>query len=159
LVDTVTLDFSKDLGAPMGAMLLGGKQHITQARRIRKSIGGGMRQAGVLSAAARVAVEEQFGPGDRGKAAKLRRVHEMAKDVGEMWESKGGRVAKDIETNQVWIDLQALGIKSEEWNEIGRRYGVKLDGPRLVLHHQISDEAIQKLGLAFDAVLSRGVEL
>jgi threonine aldolase len=118
-----------------------------------------MRQAGVLSAAARVAVEEQFGPGDRGKAAKLRRVHEMAKDVGEMWESKGGRVAKDIETNQVWIDLQALGIKSEEWNEIGRRYGVKLDGPRLVLHHQISDEAIQKLGLAFDAVLSRGVEL
>jgi threonine aldolase len=38
LVDTVTLDFSKDLGAPMGAMLLDGKQHITQARRIRKSI-------------------------------------------------------------------------------------------------------------------------
>jgi threonine aldolase len=159
LVDTVTLDFSKDLGAPMGAMLLGKKEHIAQARRIRKSIGGGMRQAGVLSAAARVAVEEQFGPGDRGQAIKLCRVHKMAKDVGKMWESRGGKVTKDIETNQVWIDLHTMGIKSEEWNEIGRKHGVKLDGPRLVLHHQISEEGIRKLGLVFDAVVSRTVEL
>jgi threonine aldolase len=157
LVDTVALDFSKDLGAPMGAMLLGNSEHIAQARRIRKSIGGGMRQAGVLSAAARVAVEEQFGPGDCGKAGKLRRVHEKAKEVGEMWQSRGGKLTKDIETNQVWIDLQALGIKDEEWNEIGKSYGVKLDGPRLVFHHQIGSEAIQQLGQAFDTAISRSL--
>jgi threonine aldolase len=158
LVDTVTVDFSKGSGAPMGTMLLGNSEHIAQARWIRKSIGGGMRQAGVLSAAARVAVEEQFGPGDCGQAGKLRRVHENAKEVGEMWQSKGGTLTKDIETNQVWIDLQALGIKDEEWNKIGRSQGVSLDGSRLVFHHQIGDEAIQQLGRAFDTILSRAAE-
>lgn len=154
LVDTVAVDFSKDLGAPMGAMLLSKSEHIVQARRIRKSIGGGMRQAGVLSAAARVAVEEQFGPGDYGQSGKLRRVHEIAKEVGKMWQSRGGKITKDIETNQVWIDLQALGIKDKEWNEIGRSKGVSLDGPRLVIHHQISDEAIYQLGRTFDAIMA-----
>jgi threonine aldolase len=158
LVDTVTLDFSKNLGAPMGAMLLGKKELIAQARRIRKSIGGGMRQAGVLSAATRVAVEDMFGTGDCGQAVELRRVHEMARDVGKMWESRGGRITKPVETNQVWIELHALGIKREEWNKIGRSHGINLDGPRLVLHHQVSEEAIQKLGLAFDTVFSRAAK-
>jgi threonine aldolase len=155
LVDTVSLDFSKDLGAPMGAMLLGTSEHIAQARRVRKSIGGGMRQAGVLSAAARVAVEDQFGPGEHGQAGKLKRVHQIAKDVGKIWQSKGGNLTKDIETNQIWVNLKALGIEDEEWNEIGRDHGVSLDGPRLVIHHQISDEAVQQLERAFDTAISR----
>jgi threonine aldolase len=158
LVDVVALDFSKGLGAPMGAMLLGKKEHIAQARWIRKSIGGGMRQAGVLTAAARVAVEEQFDSGRYGQAIKLSRVHKIAKNVGRMWESKGGRVTKDVETNQVWIDLDALGIKREEWNEIGKSHGITLDGPRLVLHYQISEEALQKLEQAFDVAISRAAE-
>jgi threonine aldolase len=155
LVDTIAVDFSKDLGAPMGAMLLGSSEHMHQARWIRKSIGGGMRQAGVLSAAARVAVEEQFGYGESGQAGKLRWVHDKAKDVGQMWELKGGKLTKNVETNQVWIDLKVLGIEDEEWNEIGRDHGISLDGPRLVLHHQIADDAIQRLGEAFDTVFSR----
>lgn len=158
LVDTVTVDFSKDLGAPMGAMLLGGSAHIAHARWIRKSNGGGMRQAGVISAAARVAVEEQFGSGDCGQAGKLRQVHENAKKVGEMWQRRGGKFTKEIETNQVWIDLQALGIEDEEWNEIGKSQGVSLDGLRLVFHHQIGEEAIVQLGRVFDIVISRTTE-
>jgi threonine aldolase len=158
LVDTVSLDFSKGLGAPMGAMLVSTCEYIAQARWIRKSIGGGMRQAGVLSAAARVAVQDQFGYGENGQAGKLRQVHENAKKVGEMWQRKGGKLTQDIETNQVWINLQALGIKDEDWNEIGRRHGVRLDGPRLVLHHQIEDKAIQQLGQAFDTAIARAAE-
>jgi threonine aldolase len=158
LVDTISVDFSKDLGAPMGAMLLGSSEHIAQARWIRKSIGGGMRQAGVLSSAARVAVEEQFGHGEFGQAGKLRRVHAKAKEVGQMWKCKGGQLDKDVETNQVWINLRALGIDNEEWNEIGRSHGISLDGPRLVLHHQIADDAIQRLGEAFDTVISRAAK-
>ncbi|KAH7412088.1 pyridoxal phosphate-dependent transferase [Phaeosphaeria sp. MPI-PUGE-AT-0046c] len=72
LVDTLAVDFSKDLGAPMGAMLLGSSAYIAQASWTRKSIGGAMRQAGVLTAAARVAVDEQFGEGEYGEARKLR---------------------------------------------------------------------------------------
>jgi threonine aldolase len=158
LVDTVSLDFSKDLGAPMGAMLLGDNEKISQARWIRKSIGGGMRQAGILSAAARVAFEDQFGPDDNGRSGKLRRVHEKASEVGRMWQSKGGRLTKDIETNQVWIDLHTLGINDQEWNDIGRDFDIKLDGPRLVMHHQIEDDAIERLGCAFDTVILRAAE-
>jgi len=158
-VDIVTMDFSKGLGAPMGAMLLGSKELIAQARRVRKSIGGGMRQAGVVTAAARAAVEESFGSGDFAQTGRLRRVHEVTKDVAKMWEIKGGRVTKDVETNLMWVDLRALGIEREEWNEIGKRHGILLDGPRLVFHYQICEEAIEKLGMTFDATLSRAKKL
>jgi threonine aldolase len=150
LFDTVALDFSKDLGAPMGAMLLGSAAIITQARRIRKSIGGGMRQAGVLTAAAQIAVDEQFGEGEWGdKSGKLKIVHERAKRVGRMWEAKGGKLQKMVQTNQVWMDLDGPGVTAGEWNKIGERRGLLLDGPRLVLHHQITEDAIDRLDLAF----------
>jgi threonine aldolase len=69
-----------------------------------------------LTAAAQVAVDEQFGEGEWGtKSEKLRAVHTLAKRVGMMWERKGGRLQKPVETNQVWIDLNRLGVAAEEW--------------------------------------------
>ncbi len=56
--DSVMFCFSKGLGAPVGSMLLGSRKFIGEARRARKTLGGGMRQAGVLAAAALVALEE-----------------------------------------------------------------------------------------------------
>ena len=56
-VDSLTFCFSKGLGAPVGSMLLGGKDFISRARRIRKVRGGGMRQVGVLAGAARYALD------------------------------------------------------------------------------------------------------
>jgi threonine aldolase len=56
--DSVMFCLSKGLGAPVGSMLLGSKQFITQARVCRKSLGGGMRQAGVLAAAGLIALEQ-----------------------------------------------------------------------------------------------------
>jgi threonine aldolase len=153
LFDTVTVDFSKDLGAPMGAMLLGSGDVICQARRIRKSIGGGMRQAGVISSAARAAVAEQFGTGASGDGGKLKWVHSKAKEIAKMWEHKGGELTKPVETNQVWLDLHRVGVETEEWNEIGKKHGIKLDGPRLVLHHQIGEDAVARLTKVFDDVL------
>lgn len=109
-----------------------------------------MRQAGVLTAAAQVAVDEQFGDGEWGsKSGKLRVVHERAKRVGRMWEARGGRLQKPVQTNQVWLDLDGLGVTAEEWNNIGEYRGLLLDGPRLVLHHQITEDAIDRLDLAF----------
>ncbi|KFO74758.1 hypothetical protein N303_00406, partial [Cuculus canorus] len=55
--DSVSLCFSKGLGAPAGAVLAGHKEFVTEAWRVRKLLGGGMRQAGVLAAAARVGLE------------------------------------------------------------------------------------------------------
>lgn len=56
--DSVMFSLSKGLGAPVGSVLCGGEDFITEARRVRKAFGGGMRQVGVLAAAARVALEQ-----------------------------------------------------------------------------------------------------
>lgn len=60
LFDTITLCFSKGLGCPAGSVLTGKRAHMTQARRIRKVMGGGMRQAGVLAAAAIYALDHHI---------------------------------------------------------------------------------------------------
>ncbi|KAL2795562.1 pyridoxal phosphate-dependent transferase [Aspergillus keveii] len=153
LCDLVSLDFSKNLGAPMGAMVLGSTKNIAQLRRIRKSLGGGMRQSGPLAAAAQFAVFEQFGIGPWGSRGKLKAVHNLAKRVGEMWVHLGGELLREVETNQVWVDLAKAGIKADEWNELGRKNAVKLDGKRIVLHHQISMDAVSRLGNVFNEAL------
>ena len=56
--DTVMFCLSKGLGAPVGSMLVGSREHIDRARSLRKALGGGMRQAGVLAAAGLIALEE-----------------------------------------------------------------------------------------------------
>jgi threonine aldolase len=153
--DTVSLDFSKGLGGPMGAIVVGNNNFVDRARRIRKGMGGGMRQAGVLSGAARAAVNETFGPGVWGRnlGGKLRAVHETAKDVAEMWMRRGGKLRRRTETNLVWVDLILARICNEDFADIGRHFGLKLDGGRIVLHHQISMEALRRLGQVFDEVL------
>ena len=151
--DSVALDVSKNLGAPMGAVILGSATFIRRARRLRKSLGGGMRQAGVLSAAARVAVDETFGSGVWGLDGKLNRVHDLALHVGHLWTMRGGMLAKDIETNMVWVDLVQARVTVTEFNKLGGKYSVKLAGPRLVLHHQIGGTSIARLEQVFDEIL------
>ncbi|NXX13134.1 THA2 aldolase, partial [Podargus strigoides] len=73
--DSVSLCFSKGLGAPAGAVLAGCKEFIAEAWRVRKLLGGGMRQAGVLAAAARVGLEHA--------EATLRRDHANTRHFAE----------------------------------------------------------------------------
>lgn len=158
LCDLVTVDFSKNLGAPMGAMVVGSSALIQQLRRIRKSIGGGMRQCGPVAAAAQYAFHEQFGEGPWGAPVRIRATHELAKRVGKMWTEQGGSLLQDVETNQVWVNLKRAGISDARWNETGRKHGIKLDGKRIVFHHQISKDAVARLGLVFQEVLGQRVE-
>jgi threonine aldolase len=101
--DSVSLDFSKGLGAGMGAIVVGNGSFISRARRVRKGMGRGMRQSGILSSAARAAVDETFGPGVWGRdgGGKLRGVHETAKRVAALWVWKGGKLCRRTETNLV----------------------------------------------------------
>lgn len=57
--DSMTICLSKGLAAPVGSLLLGSKEYITKAGRLRKMVGGGMRQAGILAAAGKLALTEQ----------------------------------------------------------------------------------------------------
>lgn len=152
--DLMTLDFSKNLGAPMGAMVLGCSEDIKRLKRIRKGIGGGMRQAGVLAAGARQALTENFGMQAMTNTDILRRTHDLARVVGRMWLQRGGRLLKDVETNMVWVDLKFAGADVKTWNAKGRQHGILLDGKRIVVHHQISDTAMTRLGKVMDEALA-----
>jgi threonine aldolase len=135
--DTLTLCFSKGLGAPIGSVLVGTKELIKRARWVRKSIGGGLRQAGVVSAAARVAVDETFGKGPNGEGGLLRHTHGLAKQVEKLWTDLGGKVLFNVQTNMCWVDLKASGIDEARFEEIGRDEGLRLMGGRMVCHYQI----------------------
>jgi len=137
--DSVSLCFSKGLGAPIGSIVVGEKTFIKRARWIRKMIGGGLRQAGVVSAAARVSVEETFLGG------KLKKSHENAKKVEEMWLKLGGKVSFPVETNMVVLDLDAAHCSNAEFIKLAQTHGLKMLCERLVVHYQISDEALERL--------------
>lgn len=148
--DSISLCFSKGLGAPIGSIITGSAAFIKRSRWVRKSIGGGTRQAGILSSAARVAVEETFLGGG------LTESHENAKRIEGIWKELGGKVQLPVETNMVWLDLKAAGIKADEFIKLGETEGLRLMGGRLVVHYQISNEAIDKFRSLALRVLRKG---
>ena len=64
--DSIAVCFSKGLGAPVGSILAGSREFIRRARRMRKMLGGAMRQAGILAAAAEYALDHHVRPAGRG---------------------------------------------------------------------------------------------
>ncbi|CAE7034252.1 hypothetical protein P3342_007280 [Pyrenophora teres f. teres] len=152
--DLLTLDFSKGLGAPMGAMVVGSTESIKRLRRIRKSIGGGMRQSGVLVAAARQALLENFGVSQQDERGILKKSHSLAKTVEKLWAERGGKFLRLVETNIVWLDLDASGVTEKEWVEAGQQHGLKLMGKRVVTHYQICDDAMSALQSVIEEVFA-----
>ena len=150
--DSITMCFSKGLGAPIGSIIVSSTTFINRARHLRKMMGGGLRQAGVVTAPARVAVDETFLGG------KLNATHELAREVAQMWESRGGKLQRGmhVETNMVWLDLKSCGVSMQRFVEMGVEEGVRLLGGRLVVHYQICGEAVERLGRVMDRVVIGG---
>ena len=153
--DSVSLCFSKGLGAPVGSMLVGKEDFIKKARWIRKSIGGGLRQIGILTAAARVAVDETFGKGPNGEDGLLRKSHVTAKKIATAWTEMGGKLSKPTETNMVWLDIQDAGCSNAKFEELGLEKGLKVISGRLVVHYQTSDDAVTKLEEVMKDIISK----
>ncbi|KAI1107734.1 threonine aldolase [Jackrogersella minutella] len=150
--DTVSLCFSKGLGAPVGSIVVGSGPTIRHARWVRKSLGGGLRQAGVVTAAARVAVDETFGRGPNGEGGLLRRTHDTARRVEQLWAAVGGAVEVPVQTNMVWLDLGSLGCSTARFVELSTEAGLKVSGSRLITHYQIGEEAVRRLTGVFEKV-------
>ncbi|KEF51580.1 threonine aldolase [Exophiala aquamarina CBS 119918] len=130
LFDTVTMCFSKGLGAPIGGILVGSKTTVQYARWLRKALGGGLRMAGILTGPARVAVDVTF------KGGKMRRSHELAREVGSFWESCGGRLTIPVQTNMVWLDFAGQSFGPEEFRTRAQQRGLVVDCFRLVFHYR-----------------------
>ena len=140
--DSVQFCFSKGLGAPVGSMIVGSQDFIERCRVIRKMLGGGMRQAGVLAAAALVALEE--GP------KRLHLDHENAKLLAQgLANIPRIRIqAEKVQTNIVLYDVSETGMTSTEFlKRVGERN--VLGGPvdarrvRMVTHLDVDRADIE----------------
>jgi threonine aldolase len=97
--DSVSVCFSKGLGAPVGSALAGPREYIARARRVRKLFGGGMRQAGVIAAAALYALEHHV--------ERLAEDHRNARVVAQaIADTPGLRLSPpEVETNLIWFEV------------------------------------------------------
>ncbi|OWQ83037.1 low-specificity L-threonine aldolase [Roseateles aquatilis] len=95
--DSVSVCFSKGLGAPVGSVLCGSRELIGRAHRWRKMLGGGMRQAGVLASAAHHALEHQV--------RRLADDHALAKRLAEGLQGLSGLTVEAPQTNIVFCDV------------------------------------------------------
>jgi threonine aldolase len=106
--DSVTFCLSKGLGAPVGSLLVGSKEFIEEARVVRKMLGGGMRQAGVLAAAGLIALEE--GP------KRLHIDHANARFLAqELAQIPGIKIdATKVVSNILFFDVSGTGVTAQE---------------------------------------------
>jgi len=143
LADTIQFCFSKGLGAPVGSIVCGPKDLIAEIRYLRKRMGGGMRQAGVIAAAARVALAGR----DR-----LAEDHLLARRLGDTIAERFPEAIDPtlVETNMVRLDFGALGV---EWPEMKSRLehnGIKVNPPlgggwRIVTHRDVDASDAERL--------------
>jgi threonine aldolase len=146
--DTITFCFSKGLGAPIGSMLCGSADLLSEGRRLRKRLGGGMRQVGVIAAAARVALDTGV---DR-----LAEDHAAARALAEGLAELDSRVCDPtaVETNMVYADFSVFGRSAVEIADRVLADGIVTLGlpggvMRLVTHRDVPRDGVGRALAAF----------
>lgn len=139
--DSISICLSKSLGCPVGSLLLGKKDFIKKARRVRKVFGGGMRQAGFLAAAGIYALQNNI---DR-----LAEDHQHAAQIADVIAGKQFvKFVLPVETNIIIFELDesitapALVTRLKEHNILG--YAISPNRVRLVLHLDINAEMVKR---------------
>jgi threonine aldolase len=142
ICDSVSICLSKGLGAPVGSLLLGSKPFIAQARRIRKLMGGGMRQAGYLAAAGIYAIDHNI--------TRLKDDHKRAKHIASL--VKGKTYVKEllpVDTNIVIFTLADDMPSDKFMDELKKdNIHVSMMGKqmvRMVTHLDFTDEMLNKV--------------
>ncbi|MEU7584979.1 GntG family PLP-dependent aldolase [Micromonospora sp. NPDC049230] len=150
LFDTLSVCLSKGLGAPVGSLVVGSAEKIERARMIRKRMGGGMRQAGILAAAGRYALAHHIDrlADDHARAARL------AEAVAPF-----GVLASPVRTNIVALDLTKHDLDARALAAAARAEGVLVSvlGPRtarLVTHLGLDDADIDRAVAALPRALA-----
>jgi len=140
--DSISICLSKGLGAPVGSVLLGTIEFIRQARRFRKVMGGGMRQAGYLAAACTYALDHHI---DR-----LQQDNHRARALGDILKKQDYvKEVKPVKTNIVIFDLNDA-ITADTFLQLIKKQGILASpfGPntvRFVTHLDVTSEMIEKV--------------
>ena len=144
--DTVMVCYSKGLGAPIGSALAGSEEAMKRARALRKRLGGGMRQVGILAAAGLYALDHNL--------SRIGDDHVRARRLAEFVDGLDGFRVIAPDTNIIMIDVDRDGLTAEEIESYLEERGVWIlaIGPsrlRAVTHLEIDDEGIERASAAF----------
>ena len=152
--DSVMFCLSKGLCAPIGSILAGSKEFVKKARKGRKLMGGGMRQAGILAAAGLVALKEI--------RPRLKEDHENALFLGEELSRIPGIKVNldDIHINMVYFDMSGTGFEESKLKEELFKRGIKINSPdfcevRFVTHYWVNKEDIMKVVSALKEIFAQ----
>ncbi|HET6822642.1 MAG TPA: low-specificity L-threonine aldolase [Anaerolineales bacterium] len=151
--DSVMFCLSKGLAAPIGSMLVGSSEFMKRARHIRKMLGGGMRQVGVMAAAGIISLEKM--------TRRLNEDHARARKLADGLRQIKGLVIDphSPHTNMVYLNLsEAVSMSAHQVTQKMKDHGVLVDPEnaqrfRLVTHYWIDDSAVEKTVSAFQKVL------
>ncbi|GGP26563.1 low-specificity L-threonine aldolase [Silvimonas amylolytica] len=150
--DSVMFCLSKGLAAPVGSMLVGERDFIEIARKKRKLMGGGLRQAGVLAAPGLIAIDEM--------SQRLAEDHANARLLAQhLSEIRGIEINQDaLDINMVWFHLSA-SISVDALMAGLQARGIKANPPeqglmRLVTHWQVGKTEVARIADAFEALLA-----
>ena len=152
--DSVMFCLSKGLASPIGSMLVGTDKFIARARHLRKMLGGGMRQVGIVAAAGIISLEKM--------TKRLGEDHARAKNLADGLRQVKGLVvdAGSPSTNMVYLNLSE-DVKVDSWQivERAKKAGVLLDAEnarrfRLVTHYWVDDAGVENAISAFREALS-----
>ena len=154
--DTLSVCFSKGLGAPVGSAIISTSERIAEARIWRKRYGGGMRQIGLLAAAAAYAVENNI--------SRLADDHKMAREIAIACAQIDNSVINpdEVETNIVALNLAKFNISASELSQELKNEGILTGalGPkflRLVTHLDISQSDMDKVLTILPPLLKRSL--
>jgi len=151
--DTVWLDLSKGLGCPVGAVMAGSEECIREAWVWKQRLGGAMRQAGVLAAAGLYALDHHV--------ERMAEDHANARLFAErLTAAPGVEVAGPIETNIVFLDIEATGKTAAQLLAALAPQGIRLDrigaySLRAVTHLDVDRDAVEEAAEAVTAALGR----
>ncbi|HJR75298.1 MAG TPA: low-specificity L-threonine aldolase [Luteimonas sp.] len=142
--DSVSVCLSKGLGAPVGSVLVGTQALIDQARRLRKMVGGGMRQAGILAAAGVYALDHHV--------ERLADDHARAARLAEGLRDASGLEVVGQHTNMVFIEVPASRLQALQAHMDAARVRLSIGytpSIRMVLHLDVDDAGVQRTVDAF----------
>ena len=151
--DSIMFCLSKGLAAPIGSMLIGRRSFIARARHLRKMLGGGMRQAGVVAAAGVISLEKM--------TKRLHEDHTRAKKLADGLRQVDGLIvdANSPYTNMVYLNVsESVQADAYQITQKLKDNGILVDPEssrrfRLVTHYWIDDRAVEETVAAFQKVL------